>query len=121
MKYSKVDWSVWPEPPSEEVYSDWIESRKSKRHPALTQTALNKYAKHVWKLVNEDVCSVEMAVECAAVAGWRALYYSFVVGAISREMDSFTMHKPQAEYKQLSAPDVVPQQYYLDHGQRGKV
>lgn len=88
ISYKNVDWSKWPEAPSEQVFNDWVAARRSKGHPVLTQTALNRYAKHIHRLHNESI-TVENAMACAAENGWRAIYYDFVIGAINREMNSY--------------------------------
>lgn len=89
MKHKDVNWLEWPGVPSEQVFDDWIKARKSKNHPVLTHTAMKSYSKHVARLVHDNVCDVEMAFACAAEAGWRAIFYSYVIGAINREMDAY--------------------------------
>ena len=102
IKYNEVDWAEWPQPPNQSLYDDWITARASKNHPALTQTSLNKYGRHVTRLVNDNVCSADMAIEYAAEAGWRAIMYNYVVSAIHREMDNSTYHQPCRDVRSIT-------------------
>ncbi len=101
IKYEKIDWSGWPEPPQKDLYDDWVKARKSKKHPDLTQTSINKYGKHVTRIVNDNVCSVTMAVEFAAENGWRAIMYNYVVNALHREMDNYSYHPPASDTRSI--------------------
>lgn len=90
MKYTEVNWLEWPGSPSEQVFSDWIKARKSKKHPALTHTAMSKYSRHVSRAVETGVCTIEEAFEYAAEGGWRAIMYQYLITAKSREMDLYS-------------------------------
>lgn len=90
MKFEQVNWLEWPGSPDEQIFNDWITARKSKKHPALTHTAMSKYSKHVSKAVAEGVCDINEAFEYAAEGGWRAIMYQYLITAKSKEMDMFS-------------------------------
>ena len=84
--YNELDWSSWPDKPEEQTFNDWNKVRKAKRCPT-TQTAINRTAVHIRKLVEEDVCSVDFAVQIAATRGWAGIKYAWVIKAIHDDQE----------------------------------
>jgi hypothetical protein len=100
MKFDEINWMEWPGSPSEQVFNDWIKARKSKKHPALTHTAMSKYSKHVSRAIETGVCTIEEAFEYAAEGGWRAIMYQYLITAKSREMDLYSGTQHVATYNE---------------------
>lgn len=86
MKYEEVNWLEWPGSPDKQIFDDWIKARKSKKHPALTHTAMRKYSVHVSRAIEQGVCTINEAFEYAAERGWRAIMYQYLVTAKSDEV-----------------------------------
>lgn len=112
MKHENVDWSRWPEAPSKEVYEDWLAARKEKHRVSINQTAINRMAMHIQRLVREDICSVDLAVSIAAENGWRGIKYAWVIVAINRDMDGYTA--PKKDTRSLSLQDMFTNDWAED-------
>ena len=89
MKYKEVDWSKWQSVPTETTYLDWCKIRKAK----MTQTAINRTAPHINKLLKAGI-SAEEAVAIAADNEWRGIKYQWVLKAISRDMEALSDFEP---------------------------
>lgn len=99
MKYEEVNWLEWPGSPDKDIFDDWIKARKSKKHPALTHTAMRKYSVHVSKAVEQGICTINEAFEYAAEGGWRAIMYKYLHSAKSRDMELYATYQIESDMK----------------------
>ncbi|MGE4259986.1 helix-turn-helix domain-containing protein [Shewanella sp.] len=71
------DFSSWPAVPSQQVLSDWLAVRKSRKAP-LTQTAIERMAKQLHLAVNVGLTVDDCLAECA-LRGWQGFEYQWLV------------------------------------------
>jgi hypothetical protein len=88
MKYKEVNWLAWDCSPTEEVFNDWLKTRKAHRAP-VSQTVINRMAMHINKLYQAGI-SPDDALGVAIENGWRGIKYSWVIKAIQQDMDSIS-------------------------------
>lgn len=74
-----LDFSSWPTEPTEQVLKDWLAIRKAKRLP-LTQTAVNRLARHLHQAAQHGLSVDDCLAECA-VRGWAAFEFNWLVNA----------------------------------------
>jgi hypothetical protein len=78
-KKSPLDFSKWPDLPSDQVFKDWLAIRKQKK-AKLTQTAVNRLAPHLVKAVAAG-CSVDDVFELCASRCWIGFEFDWLVNA----------------------------------------
>ena len=78
-KKSALDFSKWPDLPSDQVFKDWLAVRKQKK-AKLTQTAVNRLAPHLVKAVAAG-CSVDDVFELCASRCWIGFEFDWLVNA----------------------------------------
>ncbi|WP_137225733.1 helix-turn-helix domain-containing protein [Shewanella sp. MEBiC00475] len=76
---SALDFSLWPDLPSEQVFKDWLAIRKQKK-AKLTQTAVNRLAPHLIKAVAAG-CSVDDVFALCASRCWIGFEFDWLVNA----------------------------------------
>jgi hypothetical protein len=76
---SSLDFSQWPDLPSDQVFKDWLAVRKQKK-AKLTQTAVNRLAPHLIKAVAAG-CSVDDVFELCASRCWIGFEFDWLVNA----------------------------------------
>jgi hypothetical protein len=78
-KKSALDFSKWPDLPSDQVFKDWLAIRKQKK-AKLTQTAVNRLAPHLMKAVAAG-CSVDDVFALCASRCWIGFEFDWLVNA----------------------------------------
>ncbi|MBB1320581.1 helix-turn-helix domain-containing protein [Shewanella sp. SR43-8] len=78
-KKSALDFSLWPDLPSDQVFKDWLAVRKQKK-AKLTQTAVNRLAPHLMKAVAAG-CSVDDVFALCASRCWIGFEFDWLVNA----------------------------------------
>jgi hypothetical protein len=76
---SALDFSLWPDLPSYQVFQDWLAVRKQKK-AKLTQTAVNRLAPHLIKAVAAG-CSVDDVFALCASRCWIGFEFDWLVNA----------------------------------------
>lgn len=89
LAFDKVDWSGWPEPPSEQAYNDWCVAREA-HNAAITQSVIKTAAPHITRLSEDQICSPTKALEIACERGWRGIRYQWVINWIRQDQESFS-------------------------------
>lgn len=84
MKYKSVDWSSWPEPPSEQTFNDWVASRKIKK-TATTQSSINYVAKHM-RLLYQNGISADQTLEVVCARGWLSFKFNWVMNELADDI-----------------------------------
>lgn len=72
---SKLDYSCWPSMPSDQVLSDYLALRKSKR-AAMSQTVINRLAKE-FNLAAQYGVTVDQCLEMAVARGWQSFQWDW--------------------------------------------
>lgn len=80
---SDLDYSPWPELPSNQVMTDYKKIRHAKKAP-LSQTVINAMGKELHKLVDAGV-SVEQSLTVACVKGWQGFKAEWVLDHLNNE------------------------------------
>jgi hypothetical protein len=76
---SALDFSLWPDLPSYQVFQDWLAVRKQKK-AKLTQTAVNRLAPHLVKAVAAG-CSVDDVFELCVSRCWIGFEFEWLTNA----------------------------------------
>ncbi|MEL4429843.1 helix-turn-helix domain-containing protein [Shewanella mangrovisoli] len=76
---TELDYSSWPNIPSQHIFKDWLEVRKSKR-AKLTQSAINRLAPQLHQAVNAGL-SVDYVFELCAAKCWIGFEFIWLVNA----------------------------------------
>jgi hypothetical protein len=81
-KYSiaGLDFSSWPNMPSEQIMNDWLKTRKTLGAP-ITQTVINRFGAQLSIAVNAGF-SVDSCLGLAIERGWRGLNAEWVINAL---------------------------------------
>ncbi|QYJ79410.1 helix-turn-helix domain-containing protein [Shewanella acanthi] len=78
-KTIELDYSSWPAMPSQPIFKDWLEVRKSKR-AKLTQSAINRLAPQLHQAVAAGL-SVDEVFELCAAKCWIGFEFIWLVNA----------------------------------------
>ncbi|MFS1522740.1 helix-turn-helix domain-containing protein [Microbulbifer sp. 2304DJ12-6] len=73
---SKINFDSWPNPPDNQILSDWLAVRKAKRAP-LTQTAVNLMAKELRAAHNAGY-SVDDCLGLCCKQGWQGFRFDWL-------------------------------------------
>lgn len=79
-KYKKerqLDYSLWPELPSDQVFDDWCEMRKRMK-ANVTQTVVNTFGRELQKAFNSGV-SVETCISECVTRNWRGFKADWIL------------------------------------------
>lgn len=92
-----LDFSLWPEMPSKQLFEDWIAVRKVKR-AAMTQTAIDQMGHELQKAAAMG-WSVEDALSHAVASGWQGLNAKWLAGVKSSDhkKSGFTIDVAQSQ------------------------
>lgn len=72
----ELDYSVWPELPSEQIFKDWLELRKSKK-ATISQTVLDTFGEEFRKAATFGHSVNDCLKECIA-RGWRGFKFEWM-------------------------------------------
>ena len=97
-----LDYSRWPDLPSEQVLADWFESRKNLR-AAVTQTVINRLATELHKAAQAGF-SVDDCLGLACERGWRGLKAEWVINANNQNSGAnHAISRPATQQQQQRA------------------
>lgn len=75
---SAIDYSEWPETPSDQVFADWVQMRKRKK-ANVTQTVINRFAKQL-KIAKGRGYSVDDCLTECIVRNWTGFEADWMKG-----------------------------------------
>lgn len=78
----ELDYSVWPEQPSKQLFDDWKKVRKAKR-AVITQTVIDDFGEEFRKAANFGY-SVDDCLRLAVTKGWQGFKFNWMQNEIGR-------------------------------------
>lgn len=96
---AQLDFSSWPDMPSEQKLKDWKQLRKTKKAP-VSQTVLNKFGKELAK-AKELGFSVEDCFEQIIIKSWQGFEADWMLKAVSQSAGA---HQPTPPRRAMPKP-----------------
>ena len=108
-KSSGLDFSCWPSQPSDQVLSDWLAMRKSKKAP-VSQTVINRLAKKFLEAEKQGYTVDDCLAECV-VRGWRG----FDLAWLLNDQNKFNLPKPHTKTFVNNSQNVIENNMSIAH------
>lgn len=94
-KYSDVNWAEWLDTPEEETFNLWLQKRVSKKKGNYpSPRAMNMIRAHVNQLFSVHSISADDAFFAAEEAAWDSIKVSWVLNAIARDIEAYSVPAP---------------------------
>lgn len=78
----ELDYSVWPQQPSEQIFNDWIKMRRAKR-ASLSQTVLDSFGEEFKKAIAQGF-TVDDCLKIAITSSWTGFKFDWVLNQQAR-------------------------------------
>ena len=89
-KFSDMDWDGWADTPSEEIFTNWLQKRISKKRGNYpSPKAMNIIRTHVNKLFNDHMISADDSFFAAEDRSWDSIKVAWVLRYQAQEMDGY--------------------------------
>ncbi|MCF6442047.1 helix-turn-helix domain-containing protein [Pseudoalteromonas luteoviolacea] len=105
---NSLDYSIWPEQPSEQVRKDWEASRKANKVP-VTQTIIAYYKKQI-TIATEQGLTVDECLSEWVVRGWQRFKYEWVSPEL-KELGLQRLREKQSGHQSSFAASGVISEY----------
>jgi uncharacterized protein YdaU (DUF1376 family) len=110
IRAAALDYSVWPESPSEQVLSDWLAMRKRLKAD-VSQTVINNFAKEL-SLARSHGFSVDYCLSECVARNWRGFKYQWISEA--NNATRIGNVRPSREERQRKAMEEAFSELYGD-------